>query len=373
MDLTLSQAIEDYLMTMECAAYSPRTVTFYAKALRYLGGFAEAHDHRLLVELTPNTVRGAMGAAMRRSEHPSRSWRDGVGMANAIVASAKAMTRHYRNDGFSNVPDLSPVKAIKQPERIQPRLSGPEFHALEQALGRRLLCSSMPPFVIARDHALVQLLVETGLRAAELCALNIADLDFEEGSILVRHGKGGKDRALNIVDPDPGETDGGATLRALAEYLTYRELLKSATSTSALFVTLKGTRPLTPNILRHTLSKLCAEAGISGNRPPHAFRRGWFTTSYQNDPSALPVLVARMGWTTDLMSRVYLRGATIDLARTQHRPSVSKMWRQAAEAREAKPRSTPVQRLEDVHALVAAVKGDPELRRALLQALNGAA
>jgi hypothetical protein len=67
-------------------------------------------------------VRGAMQAAMQRPQHTTRSWKDGVGMANGILASAKAMTRDYRRDGLVNSPDLSPVRALKQPERIAPRL-----------------------------------------------------------------------------------------------------------------------------------------------------------------------------------------------------------------------------------------------------------
>src|SRR6266567_5587273 len=39
-----------------------------------------------------------------------------------------------------------------------------------------------------------------------------------------------------------------------------------------------------------------------------------------------------------MMAKVYTRGATIVLARTRARPSIGKMWREAAEAREAKPR-----------------------------------
>lgn len=257
-----------------------------------------------------------------------------------MLAGAKAMTRHHRNDGLNNVPDLSVVKAIKPAQRIQPRLSAPEFHALEEALGRRLLRNTAPPFMIARDHAILQLLAETGLRAAELCALNLVDIDFDEGSVMIRHGKGGKDRAINIVVDDPDEVDGGAALAALAEYLTHRRRQSRARGTTALFVTPQGKR-LNCSALRQALRTLCVEAGIDGNRPPHAFRRGHFTTAYQNDPSALPILVARMGWTTDLMARVYTRGATIDLARTQHHPSIGKLWRTAADAYAASPRHRP--------------------------------
>lgn len=363
--LTLRAAISEFLMTMECAAYSPKTTAYYRRALDALADFAETRGVCTLSDLTPNVVRGAMGAAMQRPRARARIWKDGKEMANIILASAKAMTRHFRNDGFLNVPDLVVVKAIKQPERIQPRLSGPEFHALEQALGRRLLSDSVPAFLVARDWSIVQVLAETGLRAAELCSLNVADVNFDEGSILVRRGKGGKDRAINVVDDD--EPAGGAALGALAEYLVHRQPLSRLVGTEALFLSRRGNR-LSGNAVRGVLRTLCVEAGIDGNRPPHAFRRGHFTTAYQNDPSSLPVLVSRMGWTTDLMARVYTRGSNIDLARTQHRPSVGKIWREAASAPRSRP--APVQRQDStVQELLERAAADPSLRQALLHAL----
>jgi integrase/recombinase XerD len=203
--------------------------------------------------------------------------------------------QRWRREGIPT-PDLSSLRHVKQPQRIQPRLTGSEFYALEQALGSRLLRRRAPRFLVARDTAIIQVLVETGLRAAEMCALDVGDLNYGEGTIHVRRGKGAKDRILSIVDPDPDETDGGAVLRALADYLAHREKLPGALLEPALWLSTKGNR-LDPGALRAMLGHLCREAGIRGNRPPHAFRRAWFSASYQADPNSLPVLSARMGWT----------------------------------------------------------------------------
>jgi len=373
-ELTLRAAIDDYLVTMTCEGYSPKTVKLYGKALRYVADFAAAQSRYLAVELTPAIVRGAQGAAMRPAATNSVNWQGGYGLNAVIAAAARAMARRYRKDGI-DVPDLAGVRSIRQPERIQPRLTGPEYQALVQALASRLLRRRTPRFLVARDTAIVQLLVETGLRAAEACALNVDAIDFEEGSVMVRGGKGKKDRAISIADPDPAETDGGATLRAIADYLSYREKIDGALLEPALWLTPSGNR-LNPESLRRMLAKLCQEAGISGNRPPHAFRRGWFTANYQADPNSLPVLSARMGWSSSTMVKVYTRGAHVDLARTTPRPSLSKTWRRAAETHEPpppRPKPAPVQRQENLAALLSFIQGDPALRRALLQALGGAA
>lgn len=47
-----------------------------------------------------------------------------------------------------------------------------------------------------RNYVLAVLLWSTGLRNSELCNLNWQDLDLEEGSLLVRKGKGGKQRQV---------------------------------------------------------------------------------------------------------------------------------------------------------------------------------
>jgi len=51
-----------------------------------------------------------------------------------------------------------------------------------------------------RDYTMAALLWSTGLRNGELCALNWRDIDLEEGRLLVRKGKGGKQRQLFLND-----------------------------------------------------------------------------------------------------------------------------------------------------------------------------
>jgi len=51
-----------------------------------------------------------------------------------------------------------------------------------------------------RNYTITALLWSTGLRNSELCALNWRDIDLEEGSLLVRKGKGGKQRQIFFND-----------------------------------------------------------------------------------------------------------------------------------------------------------------------------
>ena len=63
----------------------------------------------------------------------------------------------------------------------------------------------------ARNRAIITILLQSGLRNSELRALTLSDLDFERGTITVRHGKGDKSR----LAPFPA-----LSREAVKEYLT---------------------------------------------------------------------------------------------------------------------------------------------------------
>ena len=60
-----------------------------------------------------------------------------------------------------------------------------------------------------RNHVMIRLLVYAGLRRSELIALRWSDINVEDMTISVRHGKGDKERVVAIVDPSE------RTIRAL--------------------------------------------------------------------------------------------------------------------------------------------------------------
>ncbi len=51
-----------------------------------------------------------------------------------------------------------------------------------------------------RNYALLRLMIYTGLRRAEVVAMRWDDIDFEEQLVIVRHGKGDKERIAAIAD-----------------------------------------------------------------------------------------------------------------------------------------------------------------------------
>lgn len=324
----LEEAVAAYSVALQASAVPEATRRTYAAGLKLLVAYAQQTGKAALKDLSVALVRGTMVAAMDPRVPHQHNWKGGEVIAAIVAASSRGLARWLVDQGVPNVEDLSRVKLPKSPERIQPRVQANEFQLIEAAICRRLLMPSgsrlQPRWIVMRDLALVNLMADSALRAAELCALDTDDLDLENGTVTVQQGKGRKPRVLSIEDSDPLERHGGPALKALRDYMVLRCTLPGV----ALWIGNKHQR-LTTSSLRRIILGWCQEAGLEGNRPPHTFRRGWFTDAYHGDPRNLPVLTKRMGWSAaskDLIRR-YTSGADMDWARTELQPSMSNQWR----------------------------------------------
>ena len=98
-----------------------------------------------------------------------------------------AIRRFYKFLGCAGairkLPTLLPMKQVK---RIP--------HALTEAQIEELMNAPMS----LRDHALLELLYATGLRASEATNLRLEDIRWSEGLVMVRNGKGGRDRVVPL-------------------------------------------------------------------------------------------------------------------------------------------------------------------------------
>jgi len=322
----IDDGISAYLLQLH-GAKKPNTIRNYGYVLGWFSRFAASKGVYHLTEITETLLRQAVAEALASDTAPNN--RGGEGLARMVVYAVRGLVRWLMAEGVS-MPSVDRVKAPKQPERIQQRLGLGEFDAMEQSIYRRLIDHRAAKWVIARDLALLNFCSDTALRAYELSALNVGNVNLETGVIAVEVQKGWKHRFVNIFDPE--SRDGGPTIKMLRDYLEYRALEPHGADDDApLWVGLKGGR-LSEQGIRRVLKRICEDAGIDGNRPPHAIRRSSFTDAYKANPLALPVLVARMGWSPksrDLVA-TYTRGAELEIAGDTQMPLMSKQWRGAA-------------------------------------------
>jgi len=101
---------------------------------------------------------------------------------NQALAAILFLYKHILD---SELPTLNAVRA-KRPERLPVVLSRQEV---------RMLIEELPRDPIA---LMGELLYGTGMRVLECCRLRIKDLDFDRNQIVVREGKGNKDRMVPL-------------------------------------------------------------------------------------------------------------------------------------------------------------------------------
>lgn len=194
--------------------------------------------------------------------------------------------------------DYHPITTIKV-RRIDP---GPQ-RTLDKTEVLDILSVIDTTTVIGiRDLAILSLMIDTGLRASEVCNIEIARLDLkkERLSVVV---KGGYMTEKLFFD---------YTRLCLENWLAVRDRI-AAKDCSSLFVSIGGKSPgkkITPSTLRYLTAKLAVVAGI-GNFSAHALRRTFATLATENGAPSRVVQVAG-GWKSIRMVERYTQSLKQD-------------------------------------------------------------
>ena len=117
-----------------------------------------------------------------------------------------------------------------------------------------------------RNRALIMLLDGTGLRISEALALEPRDLDWDEGLVNVRHGKGDKQRVVPVAR---------RTLDAVQDWMRARSYV-GIRPDAPVCSNLGGTH-LSDSYVRKRLHQLAANAGIAKRTHPHGLRHRFAT------------------------------------------------------------------------------------------------
>ncbi|MBP5445128.1 MAG: tyrosine-type recombinase/integrase [Acholeplasmatales bacterium] len=122
-----------------------------------------------------------------------------------------------------------------------------------------------------RNYLIIDLLYSLGLRVSELCNLKINDFDFYSNSLIVKSGKGNKDRYLVLHDK---------LILELKDYITTARNLLLAGSMEEdnrhLLINYKGTT-LTPRGVRKILNTIMDKTGETYKITPHMLRHSCAT------------------------------------------------------------------------------------------------
>jgi site-specific recombinase XerD len=282
----LHEAIENFLLSRRVAGVAQTTLEGY----RYwLGEFENFVGDSAP---TPLTVTKWFAKLQEK------------GLAPASRKKALQVLRAFARWAVRNAllgEDITKDVGVRVPSELPVVPTDEELRAILDACGMG--------FVGRRNRALILVLADAGLRASEALHLIVENWDPQNRSLLVRHGKGAKDRTVFV---------GPTTARAIKEYLAVHPALSRE---NFLFVDENG-RPLKRRHLIAILHRLSKRAGLPRERRihPHSLRH-YAATSWLRNGMGLEEVRRLLGHSTLAMTLRYSNLVGADLQAAHKRAS----------------------------------------------------
>jgi len=171
-----------------------------------------------------------------------------------LLSAVRGLYAYLVREGICQHDPAAGIRPPKGPRKL------PKVLDVDRA--QQLLDSPVADdFSACRDHAILELLYSSGLRLSELVGLNIADIDLQQGLVVVL-GKGNKQRMLPV---------GSKAVAAIQHWLTVRGQTK--TDDQALFIGVRGRR-MSPQLVRERVRQAGAR-DLGQHLHPHMLRHSF--------------------------------------------------------------------------------------------------
>jgi site-specific recombinase XerD len=291
----LFEWLERFLEHLAAGERSPHTLVSYRSDLVAFARWFEAATGEpcQLELLTPTDLRLYKNHLVDELGHKPATVGRKLASLKSLLAWAQQAGRQLA---------VAPAQVPRAPDQIRP---GPRWldRREQLALLRAVERGGNP-----RDLAVVQLLLHTGLRVAELCQLTWQDVELgpRSGLLVVRQGKGRKRREIPL----------NAEARKALEALGYEEKAEDPEQRSERVV-LGQRGPLTPrgvqSLLRKYLTPNVAAGGLE-RLSPHLLRHS-FCKNLRQAGASLEETAALAGHNTLDTTRLYAEPSRKDLER----------------------------------------------------------
>ena len=250
--LQIAQAFDFYKLDAQARLVTKSTLRTYDDRIKPFVNWCKLQQVTSLADIKPATVRTYIVHLNNRKL--SDYTINGVGRA------LRAWFNFCVREKLISESPMATVKVPRPGKRILPALNTADIKKLLD------VCQT------ERDEAIILFLLDTGCRATELISLNCGDIDNKTGTVLVRQGKGKKDRIVYV---------GAKTRKQLFRYLIHRE---KPADNDPLWLSERRDSRLTTAGLRQLLLRLGRHASV-GRVSPHVFRRTFAISSLRNGMS----------------------------------------------------------------------------------------
>ncbi len=303
--------VEEWGRALQDRDHAPSTVKKYTQAVTHFRAwYAQEAGHPLhLDDLTPVSLIGYR-TYLQHDQQRARS------TINLQISALRAWCAWLLDAGYLAGDPAARVKLVGG-------TTGAKREGLSHAQVSALLRQAQTAREAARNYAILQVLVQTGMRLGECSALTLGDITCGErsGNALIRAGKGNKVRRVPL---------NASAREALAAYVgprleVERVSLKavaarwptenSLRSREALFLSQKG-GALTSSAMGQLIAELVVAAGdrvpaeTSAHHLRHTFARNYLA-HYPGDVVGLATLLGHSSLDT---TRLYSEPAAAELA-----------------------------------------------------------
>lgn len=260
----VSEAVETYLYSV--AALSGQTLRLYRRALHMFQDFCESQGLSL-EQVTPKVFRAfAEALSLRispRSKLPLESKTIQL-YTRAVKIFISWVTEYDDYLGCVKPGSLRAMRVPRCEKKIMSVLDYEEIKLLYDACKK-----NERRYIIDRDKAILSVLLDSGLRASELCTLKLKDVHLQEMRIKVS-GKGRKQREIPI---------GVKTRLDLHTFISRHR--RGVRPDEYVFLSYKR-NPLSQTTLDEIIERLKLLAGIEKEGGSHMFRRTYATLFMEN-------------------------------------------------------------------------------------------
>ncbi len=288
---TIGALFSRFLKDRRAAGRASGTIRFYHEKLGMFLDYCNQHAIEAIDQVTPEAIRDFIDRLVT-SGHK-------MGGVHAVYRSMRAFFIWYEFE-YEPFNWRNPMKKVKPPKVNREILKPVDMNDLKGIVST---CKK-GTYNGDRDYAILLTLLDTGCRASEFLGIQIEDVDFTTGTILIRKGKGGKPRTVFMSKK---------TRLAVRSYLKHRETLEGP-----LWVAHNG-EPISYGGLRSIVRR---RAELLGIEPPslHSFRSAFALESLRNG-SDIYSLQTLMGHSDLQVLRQYLKQTEMDLKETHNRTS----------------------------------------------------
>jgi integrase/recombinase XerC len=282
---------------------SSHTIEAYARDLRQFilflaAHFGEAPGLATFAALTPQDLRAFM-ASRRMDGTTSRS-------LLRQLAGLRSFARYLEREGHAKAAVFTAIRTPKTARSLPKPLIPEAARALTRTESRA--GDEAPPWILARDAAVLGLLYGAGLRISEALSIKRSNAPIKGMDVLTVLGKGKKTRSVPVIAP---------VQEAIAAYLGLCPYV--LTPEGPLFVGAKG-GPLSPRIIQLVVERLRGALGLPDSATPHALRHSFAThlLSRGGDLRSIQELLGHASLSTTQIYTAVDHTRLLDAYRTAH-------------------------------------------------------